>query len=102
MIRNNNDDMKIVLPPQHNIRDYIIALLLTVIPFITLLIVMAIRSGNGGNLIWLVTLFLWVVALIVNAAFAISGKRRWITFGILTGIIIGLGCIVLSCSALLP
>jgi hypothetical protein len=102
MIRNNNEDMKILLPPQHNIRDFVIALLLTIIPFVTLLIVMAIRSENGGNLIWLVTLILWIVALIVNATFAISGKRRWVTFGILTGIIIGLGCIVLSCSALLP
>ena len=101
MTQINSEDTKIKIQPQKSKRDFIIALLLAAIPFIALLVIMAARSGNGGNLIWVATVILWIIALIVNAAFAISGKRRWITLGILAGVVIGLGCIVLSCSAIL-
>jgi hypothetical protein len=101
MTQNNTDDNKIKLPPQRSRRDFIIALIFTAIPFAALLTIIAIRARNGGELIWAATVLLWVIALIVNAVFAISGKRRWITFGILAGVIVGLGCIVLSCSTIL-
>ncbi len=101
MTQSDNEDKMVKLPPQRSKRDFIIALISTTIPFVALLIIIAVRVRNGGELIWAATVLLWVTALIVNAVFAISGKRRWITLGILAGVIIGLGCIVLSCSTIL-
>jgi hypothetical protein len=100
-MQNNDNNKNLILLPPRNKRDFIIALISTSIPFIALLTIIAVRVGSGGELIWAATVLLWVIALIVNSVFAISGKRRGITFGILSGIIIGLGCILLSCSTIL-
>jgi hypothetical protein len=62
---------------------------------------MAVKAHNGGELFWALTVLIWVVALIVCGIAAIIGRRS-ITLGILAGVVIGLICIISSCTAILP
>ena len=80
--------------------DFFIPMVSTGIPFVLLVVIMALMAGRGGELVWAASLILWILALLVSAGFAIASKRR-ISLGILAGTAIGLIGLVVSCSAIL-
>ncbi len=82
-------------------RILLIASIASGIPFIVLLIIMAVRVGKGGELVWVGTVLWWIITLLVCAGFAIASKR-WITLGLLVGAVLGLAVIVFSCAVTLP
>ena len=80
--------------------DFFIPMVSTGIPFVLLVVIMALMAGRGGELVWAASLILWILALLVSAGFAIASKRR-ISLGILAGTAIGLIGLMVSCSAIL-
>jgi hypothetical protein len=75
-------------------------LLGTGVPFVALFVIIAAMVGRGGELVWMLTLGLCIVALLVSAGFALADKRR-VALGILAGTAVGIVSLVLSCAIVL-
>jgi hypothetical protein len=82
------------------ISGFLVALLSTAVPFVALFVIIAAMVGRGGELVWMLSLGLCVVALLASAGFALADKRR-AALGILAGVAIGMVGLVLSCSLVL-
>jgi hypothetical protein len=93
-------DRALSAPPRNGISSFLKGLLPTGVPFVALFIIIAIMVGKGGELVWMLTLGLCVVALLVSAGFALADKRR-VALGILAGSAVGVICLVLSCAFVL-
>ncbi len=89
-------------PPtaRERVNAFLTAGISTAIPFVVLFILTTAMVGKGGELVWMGSLALCVVALLVGAGFAIADKRR-IALGILAGVAVGLVGLVVSCSVVL-
>ncbi len=80
--------------------EFLVTLGIAVVPFLTLFFLIVARAGEGGELIWMGTVFFTVLALITCAIFALAGKPK-IALGILAAILIGITGLVVSCSTVL-
>jgi uncharacterized membrane protein YagU involved in acid resistance len=99
--KNIDEDEKKKIPIENQRRKFLIPLIASSIPFIVLLIIMAVRVGKGGELVWMGTVLWWVITLLFCGGFAIASKR-WISLGLLAGAVLGLAVIVFSCTVTLP
>lgn len=101
LIKNTDDDDKKKSFSENRKLKFLIPLIASSIPFIVLMIIMAVRVGKGGELVWVGTVLWWVITLLFCGGFAIASKR-WITLGLLAGAVLGLAIIVFSCAVTLP
>jgi|WetSurMetagenome_2_1015567.scaffolds.fasta_scaffold655836_1 hypothetical protein len=100
-IKNIDEDLKKKSIHENRKRIFLSVSIASALSFIILLIVMAVRVGKGGELVWVGTVLWWVITLLVCAGFAIASKR-WITLGLLAGAVLGLAVIIFSCAVTLP
>lgn len=94
----HNTDAKQATRPR--LRGFFAALLSTGVPFLALFFLTVGMAKKGGELLWVASLALCLLALAVSAAFAIADKRR-AALGILAGTAIGIVGLVVSCSTVL-
>jgi uncharacterized membrane protein YdbT with pleckstrin-like domain len=86
--------------PRLRMSGFLLGLLATAVPFVVLFVFVAAMIGRGGELVWMLTLLMCVVALLVSGGFAILEKRR-VALGVLAGAAVGILSLVLSCSVVL-
>jgi len=99
--QNKNEDKSTKGTSEHKKRNFWTALIVATVLFLILMVIMAIRVGKGGELVWWGTVLLWIITLIGSGIFALASKR-WVTLGLLGGAVVGLVVIVFSCAVTLP